>query len=281
MHSFLPSATASYTERYLQAEKTTMNQFSERYKTFSTCDLLRVIENQSDYQSEAVEAAKTEINQRNLSDQEINDAKSELEAERKEEQRQYEKRAEVEQKVKSLGTSVFDTINPIQKTAPTTERLIRLLTIVFGLIAVVKWFNEFEFIRFALTADMGTSEFSMIRYILPVIILTTAVILFWIRKKSGWILITAYVTYSAIGALGLLIMTWDMEPVGVPSLDSLFPQTYGVTQIFTTLFFGGTLWILTKNEIIKEYSISRKTTIVTIGISAVLTILLIAPFLFS
>ncbi len=47
-----------------------MNEFSERYKTFTNSDLLRVIEDQADYQSEAVEAAKSEIEQRNLSDQE-------------------------------------------------------------------------------------------------------------------------------------------------------------------------------------------------------------------
>ena len=45
-----------------------MNQFTERYKTLSNSDLLRVIKNHPDYQPEAAEAAKNEINQRNLSD---------------------------------------------------------------------------------------------------------------------------------------------------------------------------------------------------------------------
>lgn len=39
-----------------------MNEFIKRYKTLSNSDLLRVIENQSDYQPEAVEAAMAEIN---------------------------------------------------------------------------------------------------------------------------------------------------------------------------------------------------------------------------
>lgn len=255
-----------------------MNQFYERYKAFSNSDLLRVIENQSDYQPEAVEAAKTEIDQRNLSDQEMTEAKSELETER---QKQNEKRAEVEQKVKTIGTSIFDTINPIQKSAPTAEKLIRIITIVFGLISVVKWFNEFGLVKFMLTDDAGGWDLSMIEYFLPLILLPAAVILFWLRKKSGWILMAAYLTYSTISVFGLIIMTWNMEPLGVPALDSLFPQTSPTTQILTTLFFGGTLWVLTKKELKGNYDINRQTTIATIGVSAVLTILFIAPFIMT
>lgn len=259
----------------------TMNQFSVRYKTFSNSDLLRVIENQSDYQPEAIEAAKTEINQRNLSDQEITEANRELETERQERQIQNEKRAEVEQKVKTIGASIFDTINPIQKSAPTAEKLIRLITIVFGLNVVVKWYNEFELIKFILIDDKGGWDLGMLEYFLPLLLLPVALILFWLRKKSGWILMAAYLTYSAIRAFGLIIMTWNMEPFGIPSLDSLFPQTSPTTQILITLFFGGTLWVLAKKEIIEHYNINRQTTIATISISAVLTILFIAPLLMT
>lgn len=258
-----------------------MNQFSERYKTFSNSDLLRVIENQSDYQPEAVEAAKTEINQRNLPDQELSEAKSELEAERQEKKKQNEKRAEVERKVKTLGTSVFDTINPIQESAPTTEKLIRLVTIVLGLIAVFKWYSQFGLVKYMLTDKSAGWDLSMVEYFLPLILLPVALILFWLRKKSGWILMAAYLTYSAISAFGLIIMTWNMEPLGIPAIDNLFPQTSPTTQILTTLFFGGTLWVLTKKEINEHFNIKRQTAIATIAIAGILTIIFIAPFLLT
>jgi hypothetical protein len=258
-----------------------MNQFTERYKSFTNSDLLRVIENQSDYQPEAVEAAKTEINQRNLPDQELSEAKSELEAERQEKKKQNEKRAEVERKVKSLGTSVFDTINQIQESAPTTERLIRLVTIVFGLIAVFKWYSQFGLVKFMLTDNSAGWDLSMVEYFLPLILLPIALILFWLRKKSGWILMAAYLTYSTIGAFGLIIMTWNMGPLGIPAIDNLFPQTSPTTQILTTLFFGGTLWVLTKKEIKEHFNIKRQTTIAIIAIAGIFTIIFIAPFLLT
>ncbi len=258
-----------------------MNKFIERYKTISNSDLLRVIENKSDYQPEAVEAAKTEINQRNLSDKEMIEAKSELEIELQEGINKIEKRSKVEQKIKSFGTLFFDLINPIQKSAPTPEKLIKLITIVFGLIVVVNWYNEFGFVKFMLTEETGRWDLSMVEYFIPLITLPVAVILFGFRKKSGWILIAAYLTYSAISAFGLIIKTWNKEPGGISVLDSLFPQISTTTQILTTLFFVATLWVLTKKEITEYYNINRQTIIITIGIAAALTVLFIGLFLLT
>ncbi|ANQ51690.1 hypothetical protein MY04_4352 [Flammeovirga sp. MY04] len=44
-----------------------MNEFKERYKSFSNIDLLRIIENKSEYQPIAIEAAEAEIEERNIS----------------------------------------------------------------------------------------------------------------------------------------------------------------------------------------------------------------------
>ena len=260
-------------------QKKTMNEFIERYKTLSSSDLLRVIENQSDYQAKAVEAAKSEIQERNLSNQEFQEAKNVLETERNERKKQDDKKAAIEKKVKVVSTTFFNTINPIQKSAPSAEKLIRLITIVFGLITIVKWYNEFGLITYMLTDDTGGWDLSMVEYFLPLILLPAATILFWLRKKSGWILMASYLTYSAISSLGLTIMTWNMQPSGMPALDNLFPQTSPIALIMTTLFFGGTLWVLTKKEIKEQYEINKQTLITTIGVSGVLTMLFIAPFI--
>ena len=92
---------------------------------------------------------------------------------------------------------------------------------------------------------------------------------------------SAYLTYSVISAIGLLILTWNMEPLGIPALDSLFPLFSPTTHILTTLFFGGALWVLTKKEIKLHYNITRLIAIATIAIVAVLTFLYIAPFKFQ
>ena len=47
-----------------------MNQFAERYKTFTNAQLIRIIDNQIEYQELAIEAAENELAKRQLTDDE-------------------------------------------------------------------------------------------------------------------------------------------------------------------------------------------------------------------
>jgi hypothetical protein len=137
----------------------------------------------------------------------------ELESELHQKHLQQEKRAENERKMKSVLTSVIDAINPIQTTAPTAERLIRMITIVFGLITLARWYNEFGFVVYLFTDKSGGWDFSIVEYLFPLILLPLAIILFGFRKKSGWILMAVFLTYSATNTIGSTIITWNI-PLG-------------------------------------------------------------------
>ena len=81
-------------------------EFSEKYKTYSNADLLRVIENHDDYQSQAVETAKNTLTDRQLSEMEIKIAKDELEIEKQEKLRKERTKRAVEDKVKNIVKSI-------------------------------------------------------------------------------------------------------------------------------------------------------------------------------
>jgi hypothetical protein len=181
-----------------------MNQFTERYKSHSNAELLKIIENSSDYQPEAVETAKNEIEQRQLTDKELKEAETELEIQRQEKNKKTERKQEIENKVKEFGASIVDTVNPIQQSTPTTERLIRLITIVFGLISVYQFYKEFGMLKFMLGNNGGEWDFSMALYFVPFFLVPIATVLFWFRKKIGWILLGIYLTYSAVNSIGLI-----------------------------------------------------------------------------
>ena len=59
----------------------------------------------------------------------MSDANNELEVEQRKKSKQAEKQTNIETRLKGFFTAVFETINPNQKSAPTAERLIRLITI--------------------------------------------------------------------------------------------------------------------------------------------------------
>ncbi|MFW6223049.1 MAG: hypothetical protein ACOC3T_05510 [Bacteroidota bacterium] len=258
-----------------------MVNFSERYKTLTDIELVRVVKNQADYQAEAVEAAKREIIRRNLTEQELEKASDELEARQQEKQMQYEQRSEYGEKLKSFGNSVLEVIIPFRKSAPTAERLKHLITIVFGLIAAIQIFSQSGMISYILTDDIRYWDISTAGYLLSLLLLPTAVILFALRKKSGWILLTAYLTWSCISSFGLMVMLWYIQPSGVTAPDGLLPATSLLTQIIIILIYGGTVWLLNKKILTEYFNISRKTAVITIVVTGIPAILFIASFLIT
>ena len=57
---------------------TISNNFSEYYKSISDTELLSILDNTDDYQPMAIEAAKVEFSNRQLSDTEIQEARQPL-----------------------------------------------------------------------------------------------------------------------------------------------------------------------------------------------------------
>ena len=245
-------------------------EFDEKFKTYSNTDLLRVIENPNDYQSQAVETAKTIFSDRQLSEMEIKIARDELEFERQEKLSKEQQKRAVENKVKNVGKSIFDHINPIQKETPTSEKTIRIISILFGGLFLFHLYKEFGMLRFMFTDSYAEWDFSMVLYFLPLIVIPTATILFYMRKKIGWLLLTIFLAYSAVSAIGLFILTINMKPSGIGALDNLFPQILPLTYILGFVFFTGIIWVISREKIRTIYSISKWTMILTVAITALI-----------
>lgn len=245
-------------------------EFNEKFKTYSNTELLRIIDNPDGYKPKAVETAKTIFSDRRLTDEEIKIAKNELEIERQEKLNKEQKKRSIEDKFKYIGKSILDNVNPIQYETPTTEKTIKIISMLFGGLFLVQLYKELGMISFVSTDNSSDWDFSMVLYFLPVVFVPTATILFYKRKKSGWILLTMFLTYSAILVIGLFILTINMEPLAIPALENIFPETSPFTHIFTFLFFAGTIWAITRKNIRAVYTITKQTMILTISITAII-----------
>ncbi len=196
-------------------------------------------------------------------------------------EKKNEKEIGLEERMKSLANLFLDTINPIHKSAPPAEKLIRLITIVFAVIACAKWYGNFGLLKYIFTESTGGWDLSIAEAFAPLILLSIAVVLFGLRKKNGWTLMAAYLTYSAISAFALIIITWNIRPFEVNGLGDLFNFSSTPNQVLTTIFYIGILWVLTKKEVKKRYEVKKPTIIKTIGITSLLTILFIALLLLT
>jgi len=247
-----------------------MTDFTENFNKYSHSELLKIIESPNDYQPLAVETAQTILASRQLNAQDIEIVKEELAAIRQEKKLKDQKKKDFENSLKNIGASVLSFVDPIQTEIPNSVKLIKIISIVFGGIFLFQLYKEFGMIRF-ISTDEAKWDFSMVMYFLPLFTVPTATVLFFKRKKIGWALLSIFLTYSAASSIGLLILTINLQPSEMPTLDNIFPQTSPMKHILALLFFGGTLYTICKKEIREIYTIDKHYMYTTIAIIATLT----------
>ena len=251
----------------------TPNDFSDYYKTISNTELLTILDNPSEYQPLAIEAAKKEFTNRQLSDTEIKIAKETLLAKQLEKEKKIVKIKAIEAKVKNASNTFVDTLNPIQTGTPNTDKLIRIITFVFGGLFLYQVISDFRMLSLMLK-DIARFDISSFFYFFPFVILPIATLTFWRKKTFGWILLVFFVTYSAVGIFWMFIESFNRRSSGLTGFDNLFPRPSPITYVIQLLFFGGTLYVLCKPNIKEVFKIETPKMIATIIISGLLTLFL-------
>lgn len=141
-------------------------ELNERFKAYSNTALLRIIDNPEEYQPKAVETAKSILADRQLTQEEVKIAKDELEVERQEKLYKEKKKRAVEEKIKNTSKSILDNISPIQKEIPTTEKTIRIISLVFGGMFLLSLFREFGMIILIIADFPKDWDLSVVLYFL-------------------------------------------------------------------------------------------------------------------
>lgn len=270
-----------------------MNEFQKRYKSFDNRKLLKIIEEAENYQPTAVEAAILELSKREIGDEEKQSVKGEiLERKTKIEQRQKQVKI-VENKTKEIGTELFETISLIQKERQTIDRKIKLIVIVFGLLAIYQIFKKFGMLQFMFVDNLAEWDFSLVIYFLPMILLPIGVFLFWKRNKIGWILMSAFFVYNIVNAIGMFFLTWEWNSekgftndfstgdyqIEFQEFESLFPQPNPIVYVLIIAIFGATLWVFSKEDLRNEFQIDIKSALITVGVSILITSILMGLIL--
>lgn len=243
-----------------------LKDFSEYYKTISDTELINILDNPNNYQPIAIEAAREEYEKRALSESDIQEARQPLIAEQEEKDRKSEKLKAVETKLKATAHTLIDTINPVQSEKPSTDKTIRFIVIIFGGLFLYQLIADFG-THLAYIKDFPEFPFASSMYLLPQIFLPIATITFWKRKTVGWILLTIFITSTAVGEMSLLFQAFTWKHTGLGSLDIIFPRPSPTTIIVQLLFSGGTLYVLCKTYIREVFSIDNQRMISTIAIT--------------
>ncbi|HLK30099.1 MAG TPA: hypothetical protein VKT28_16075 [Puia sp.] len=246
--------------------------FSEFYKTISNSELLEILNNSDSYQPIALEAAKRELENRRLTDDDISEAKKViLDNEKRKEERSLA-RKQIEQKIKLSGDIFIDTINPIQSSPSSVEKKIRIVTIVFSIIFFVALIKNFKYLVDYLN-DFNRYPILTTWTIFPFVILPVALITFWKRKTIGWVLFVIYLTFSLVETAIQLVQLISLKNK-FSGFEKLFPTPAVTPILLELLFFGGSIYFLCQAEIKDIYSISKQTVAKALVMTSILTFLI-------
>ncbi|KIC92007.1 hypothetical protein [Flavihumibacter solisilvae] len=247
--------------------------YSEHFRHISNIDLLHILENPDQYQESAIESAKLEFANRQLSEAELNDAKELLNSNAKRKEKQKEKVKIVVSNVQDTGSSLLETLNPIQNDTSPIEKIIRLIVIVFTALFLYQITYEYKNLILYIEDIPGFPMISFL-YLFPIVILPIAVWNFWKRKSIGWMLLTIFLCYSIAGTLLTVYQYLSWQPSGYSGLDNLFPRPSPTVYLLHLLFLTGTLYVICKEDMRNIFLINKNKMQKTIAISSVATFLL-------
>ncbi|HRG25448.1 MAG TPA: hypothetical protein PLL23_13680 [Chitinophagaceae bacterium] len=249
------------------------NHFSDYYKTITATELLAILNNPGDYQPSAIEAAKAELESRQLSETALQEARQPLveKVQRKEAERKKIKA--VEEKLKIAGTGFFEAINPIQQGIPSTEKMIRRITIVFGVIFLYQLISDFRE-HIAYIKDFSSYPFLTVLYFFSLVLLPVALLFFWKRKMLGWILLTIYLSFTVVTVLWFMFLTFTRKHSAYGVFENFYQTPPLTVFIIQLLFFVATLYVMCRKNIREVYSITDQKMMATISITALISFFL-------
>lgn len=235
------------------------NSFLAIYKNYTTADLLAIIKNAEQYQQAAIEAAQTELNNRQLSGEDLR--MSEMQLETIENLNQIKASKSIEKKVRVVGNSLILKINPFQDHFTIAQKYVKLITIYLVLLFLYSIYRNW----FWLTNPSFYLETGYVFELAPLLIMLLAPLLLWKQKSTGWVLSIILLIYS--GLLNVLVLvsnlmiTYPEGPFG-----DLIPQPSLITLFLGALFYFGLTLVLFRNDIREMFRIDKSTMIVSISI---------------
>lgn len=244
------------------------NHFTELYKTYSNPKLLEIIENGKDYQPIALEAAKTELESRKLTEAEITEAKQVLSAKQQEAEEKREASLVFQKRVQEVSVKVAHELNPT--TQKSHEFVIKLICIYLGLELLWTLYDRFSLIKFILFSPQSHWDPFSILFFVPFIYVPIAIYFLWKKTSIGW---TLYVIMLSLG-LSLGLISFFRSFYIDETLGGLFPSRSFTSYVMPVFLYSGQLIYINTQPLKEIFTVSIKRQAASFGIPILLALIL-------
>ena len=226
-----------------------MNAFEEKYQSVSDLELIKILENPEGYLPEAIEAAKNEMAKRNLTETEMTAVKNKFAEESAARQLKKENKDKAGQEIYKLLIWVYDAFHPFRDHITRAEKDIRSISIVLSIYAIFSIYNAMWLVSTVIIWD-----FYMVLFAASYLWFPAAIVLFWFRKRAGWLMLASFALYKAFSLIALMVSDWYFQSE-LYNLDHSFTFFSWAVQLFHILIYGGSCWLLAKERVRNVFSI--------------------------
>ena len=195
----------------------------------------------------------------------------ELKKKDEEELEKIKKHQAFEQSIISYTDRFISNFTP--EVNPTVDKRIRLICITVILILLYNMITNFRTLIIAIK-DFRFSPTATILEFIPFFFVPIGVYYFWKRQNFWWIIIAAWLTFTCLSIIGSFL--FEQQYSDSSGFFSLFYQKHNITYfLFPFLLYSGFLIYINLPVIKKEFRLKPDTQFATIGLTIVLSILLL------
>jgi hypothetical protein len=254
-----------------------MNPFAEKYKTLSNAQLVEITLNPGDYQAAAVQAAEQELLSRNLAEEELAKARAEN-------QLLADEKLESEEAFNAQASRIKDFLFklPGSLIKNDTPKYIGVIILIIAILSL--WVGVDELFRFfARLFPVRPVQRSLLSLLgsfslFSGIYLSLTAILFWQRKKWGWIYLTGYTVFCITNqAIFITQLIWSGQ--------ISFYFSVGAWSSFSTIILRDTLIYIAivvfvfQKKVRTLYQINRKAGVMALIAGVIFSIFMHMPYL--
>ena len=236
--------------------------FLRHYSGLSNIELLKILEEKEKYQPTAIEIAQQILFERNYSNDEMSTAKAEVNF-------FVNKKKEQQEKTKKKINEFIDDHFEIRERTP--ERTLNMFCIGIFLYTLIDAIFNIRHLAGYYYSTFTSWSIAVLIYLIQFVI----IYLLYKRNNWGWILLLSVYVISAIFDFHTLYESFYPRKI-LFSLNSFRINRYYVA---IALFFSiCVILFLNKNNIFQQFSLAKDTLILTIVVSAIISLLFIFIF---
>lgn len=231
--------------------------FTQHFKTLSNSELLMILNEPAKYNHEALQAARTELETRNLNESQVADAEQAIITTRANAEKKVQRIKEMDEKLKAGADFLSETISA----GKSIDKLVNGLSIFVGLVSITSLYYS---VRGAWYFTKYTHRFSIyfgLEFLMPAIGLIAA-ILFFKRRQLGWHLLMLYFFYNSVGLIFLVI---DFFKYGSLSFDNVLFQHTSPLHLLLLIAWPVCLALVCKQNLRQVFNITASKMAATMA----------------